>query len=75
MSDRLRLTTNTALDTLFSSKMYCQGVSSNIQTQFNNITSNSIFFQVYLILYALLIQMYILKLIHFLMEHMHILME
>ena len=23
--------------------MYCRGVSSNIQTQFNNITSNSIF--------------------------------
>jgi hypothetical protein len=43
MSDRLRLTTNTALDTLYSSIMFCRGVSSNIQTQLNNITSNNIF--------------------------------
>jgi hypothetical protein len=43
LSDRLRLTTNTALDTLYSSIMFCRGVSSNIQTQLNNITSNSIF--------------------------------
>ena len=43
MSDRLRLTTNTALDTLYSSIMFCRGVTSNIQTQLNNITSNHIF--------------------------------
>ena len=43
LSDRLRNTTNIALDTLFSSIMYCRGVSSNIQTQLNTITSNSIF--------------------------------
>jgi hypothetical protein len=43
LSDRLRITSNTALDTLYSSIMYCRGVSSNIQTQFNNITSNTIF--------------------------------
>ena len=43
MSDRLRLTTNTALDTLYSSIMFCRGVTSNIQTQLNTITSNNVF--------------------------------
>jgi len=43
MSDRLRLTTNTALDTLYSELMFLRGASSNIQTQLNTITSNNIF--------------------------------
>jgi hypothetical protein len=43
MSDRLRLTTNTALDTLYSELMFLRGESSNIQTQLNTITSNNIF--------------------------------
>ena len=43
LSDRLRNTTNTALDTLYSSIMFCRGVTSNIQTQLNTITSNNIF--------------------------------
>ena len=32
MSDRLRLTTNTALDTLYRELMFLRGASSNIQT-------------------------------------------
>jgi hypothetical protein len=42
MPDRLRLYTNTGIDTLYSELMLCKGLTSNIQSQFNNITSNTI---------------------------------
>ena len=42
MSDNLRLYSNTLLDTLYSELMFCKGLTGNIQTQFNNITSNTI---------------------------------
>ena len=43
MSDRLRLTTSTANDTLYSQLLFVRGTTSNIQTQFDSITGNSIF--------------------------------
>ena len=43
MSDRLRITTSTANDTLYSSLLFCRNLTGNIQTQLNAITSNNVF--------------------------------